>query len=356
MPTAILASSASSEKIETHAQLHPAVDQEWLLTNGLGSFASGTVAGCNTRRYHSLLIAALTPPCGRVNLLSRLGEILIPEGSPDRMLEFSINQFAGGNFHPRGDQYLRQFELEDVARWTYQVEQTRVIKELLLPWMKNIAGVRYTIDPAPGHPVEFRLLPFLAMRDYHALRRGVAPFDVKALPSEQPGATISVSAEGNSIQLVGDLGSFHMQPDWWTNHYYAIEAARGMDSLEDLFTPGWFALRIDKKITFTLWAAAGHEPRKLIWEGELSQRRSSIANACRATPKTPLMNRLFRAANDFIVARKSPDGSDGSTVIAGYPWFADWGRDTMISLPGLLLVCGRFKQAAQVLSLFAEYV
>jgi len=353
MPTE---TSESNELIQTQGQLHPAVDQEWLLTNGLGSFAAGTVAGCNTRRYHALLCAALTPPCGRVNLLSRVGEILIPSSTPDRMLEFSVNQFAGGNFHPRGDQYLRTFELEDVARWTYEVEKTRVTKELLLPWMKNTAGLRYTVEPPPGQSVEFRLLPFLAMRDFHALRRGVAPFDLKAMPSEVPGAAISVSADGHSLQLVSDIGNFHAQPDWWTNHFYAIEAARGMDCLEDLFNPGWFALRVDQKTTFTLWATAGDEPEKLNWDGELDHRRAASSATCRNAPKTPLQKRLFRAANDFIVARKSPNGADGSTIIAGYPWFADWGRDTMISLPGLLLLPGRFKQAAQVLSLFAEYV
>ena len=119
--------------IETRGELEPHLQEEWLITNGLGGFASGTVVGCNTRRYHGLLCAAMTPPVGRIMMLNRLGEIIRLPGPQDLPLEFSICQFAD-TFHPRGDRYLRRFDLETtLARWEYEVEGIRVIKEIQMP-------------------------------------------------------------------------------------------------------------------------------------------------------------------------------------------------------------------------------
>src|SRR5687768_1150356 len=131
--------------IETHGQLDPHLEQEWLLTNGLGGFASSSIVGANTRRYHGLLCAATTPPVGRIMTLARIGEIMTVDGDDQRTLEFSVNQFKD-TFHPRGDQYLRRFQLNDVARFEYDVEGVRVVKELLVPWMANVVGVRYAVE------------------------------------------------------------------------------------------------------------------------------------------------------------------------------------------------------------------
>jgi predicted glycogen debranching enzyme len=332
--------------IETRGQLHPALEREWLLTNGTGGFAASSIVGCNRRRYHGLLCAATTPPVGRTMLLSRIGEILILDQQPERFLELSSNQFAE-RFHPRGEQYLRTFELDDWVRWTFEVEGIKVIKELQLPWMKNAALLRYTIEPPAGVKLEMRLLPFVAMRDFHALRRGSSPMEVR-----DAGENILVNADGHQLHLRCDVGSFNHKSDWWFGHSYAIEAERGLDYLEDLFNPGWFTLRVEGPTTVVLQASLTDE--KLEWETELANRRRALAGG-RSFETTP-QKRLAHAANDFIVARKAPDGQEGSTVIAGYPWFGDWGRDTMISLPGLLLTTGRFAQAKQVLGVFAQYV
>ena len=145
MPTATATEQASfMYSIGTRGQLEPHLRQEWLLTNGLGGFSMGTVVGCNTRRYHGLLLAATLPPVGRVMALNRLGEVLSVEGGA-RTLEFSVNQFAHDLF-PRGDRYLRRFDLGDTARWAYDVEGTRVTKELHLLWMKNVAAARLFTD------------------------------------------------------------------------------------------------------------------------------------------------------------------------------------------------------------------
>jgi predicted glycogen debranching enzyme len=340
--------------IETRGELEPHLQEEWLITNGLGGFASGTVVGCNTRRYHGLLCAAMTPPVGRIMMLNRLGEIIRLPGPQDLPLEFSICQFAD-TFHPRGDRYLRRFDLETtLARWEYDIEGIRVVKEIQMPWRNNAVGIRYTIDPqrkqadrASPSAIELSLLPLVRMMDFHALRHEKAVFDESHGPRN-----CSVGLGPNKLAIEADAGSFQPDPDWWYGQTYAIETERGLDDSEDLYKPGRFVFTTDRPASITLWAGA--EPMgRFDWDQEIARRRE----AAKITPPTsPTVQRLLHAANDFLAARQTPDGQPGYTVVAGYPWFADWGRDTMISLPGLLLCPGKFDQARQVLCVFAKYV
>jgi predicted glycogen debranching enzyme len=366
--------------LATEGQLEPWRSREWLLTNGLGGFASSSVIGCNIRRYHGLLCAATMPPVGRVMILSRVGEVMYLDGKMDRPLEFSSNQFGvyPATFHPRGDRYLRRFELGETARWTYDIEGVRVVKELLLCWQKNAVALRYTLDGGgpggtPARPMRLELSPFTGLRDFHALRRAGGHFEFYA---REKG--VRVVDWGLSLNIAADAGTFVAGPDWWYGHTYPIEADRGSDCTEDLFTPGRFVAESSgagRTLTITLWAStqdvgAGNwdaELRKLVGRRvavsapiDLSEGKTPTAASKAAPPRktmsSPALARLFRAADDFLVYRKSPDGSDGTSVVAGYPWFADWGRDTFISLPGLMLVTGRFEQAKQVLGVFGNYV
>jgi len=366
--------------LATDGQLEPWHSREWLLTNGLGGFASSSVIGCNIRRYHGLLCAATMPPVGRVLLLNRVGEILHLDGKTDQPLEFSSNQFGinPASFHPRGDRYLRRFELGETARWSYDIEGVRVVKELLMCWQKNTVALRYTLDGGgvgtPARHMRLELIPFTALRDFHALRRAGPHFEFWA---REKG--VRVVDWGLSVNIAADSGAFVSQPDWWYGHTYPIEADRGSDCTEDLFTPGRFVTEstgASRTLTITLWASTEDvgpgdwdaELRRLIGRRvtvaapvDLSGTRTAGAVSPRApAPRkraaTPTLSRLFRAADDFLVYRKSPDGTDGTSVVAGYPWFADWGRDTFISLPGLMLVTGRFEQAKQVLGVFGNYV
>ena len=348
--------------IGTAGQLEPHIKQEWLLTNGLGGFAASTVLGCNSRRYHGLLCAATLPPVGRIMALNRLGEILCLDGKNDRLLEFSINQFED-RFHPRGDRYLQRFELDDIARWEYDVDGVRVIKELQLPWLANVMVVRYRIEPEANRRVQFSLLPFVSLRDFHSLRRAKGS-DFQVQPAEK---AVKVSTPSHSLHVSADRGRFNHSPTWWYDHFYEIEKERGQDFIEDLFNPGRFVLEGDGPMNITLWASM-QPVEQPDWDAELSKRREAVAMACTDPQNVPagpsivcnspslVIRKLARAANDFVVYRKNPDGSDGTSIVAGYPWFADWGRDTMISLPGLLLTPGRFRQARQVLCVFASYV
>ena len=336
--------------LETYGELEPFLHQEWLLTNGLGGFASSTVVGCNARRYHGLLVAATLPPVGRINTLNRLGEVLIIDGDVDHPHELSINQFRDA-FHPRGNQYLRRFDFGDTARWEFEVAGFRVIKELQIPWMRNVVGIRYTVEGPASRVLELRLGPFVSLRDFHGIRRA-AGYD---MPTEVADRAISVSSEHHTLHLRADAGTFVRDPKWWYGHVYAIETERGLDDSEDLFNPGYFSVPMGGGGSVTLWGAL--EPQlDYDWGAELKRRRDAVQAASHVERSSLTIQKLARAANDFVVYRRAPDGKDGSSVIAGYPWFSDWGRDTMIALPGLFLVPRRFEQAKQVLSVFASYV
>jgi predicted glycogen debranching enzyme len=330
--------------IETYGELEPGLNQEWLLTNGLGGFASSTIVGCNTRRYHGLLCAATLPPVGRKMMLNRVGELVTIDDSPT--VELSINQF-NDRLHPRGDKYLRRFSTDVTALWEYQIGDITIQKELQLLWQRNTALLRYTIEPGRHH-VELQLVPFVSLRDFHSLRlRTGYDLATRALSNG-----VAVRDRDMMVQLRSDRGIFQEKPDWWFGHRYQIEADRGLDCMEDLFTPGKFVLHCSDRASVLLWASLD-ATESMNWEGELARRRTLVGVS---TAPTKIHGQLERAAADFVVSRRSSDGSHGTTVIAGYPWFGDWGRDTMISLPGLLLATRRFGEAGQVLSVFASYV
>ncbi len=337
--------------IETEGRLEPHLSREWLLTNGIGGYAASSIVGCNTRRYHGLLVAATLPPVGRVMALARLGEIFCVGGDESRLLEFSINQFAN-EFHPRGDRYLRRFELNDAARFEYDVEGIHVVKEVRMAWMRNVVGVRYTVDPGGRGNVEMRLMPFVGLRDFHGIRRGERHIGVEA---SEEGARFS--GEGATLHLRTRDARFVESPQWWFGHEYAIDRERGQEHVEDLLSPGRFVRNIEGKTTITLWASM--EAIELPdWDGEIARGAAAKREARAGAGDRPsiTIQRLLRAADDFVVPRKDPEGRDGATLLAGYPWFADWGRDTFISLPGLLLATKRFRQAREVLTVYAKYV
>ncbi|HEX2974047.1 MAG TPA: amylo-alpha-1,6-glucosidase [Tepidisphaeraceae bacterium] len=351
--------------IETRGELHPFLSYEWLLTNGMGTFASSTVVGCNTRRYHGLLCAATLPPVGRVMALNRIGELVYLDGRTEDPVELSVNQF-GHTFHPRGERFLQRFELDQTARWEYLVQDVRILKELQLVWQCNRIGIRYTIQAPSNRIVGLHLLPFVSLRDFHSLRHAAhTQFHVNCEAWE-----LSVGDGQNKLHLRTSAGQFIPRSDWWYGHTYAIETERGLSDSEDLFVPGELVFKAHGPATLTLWASLDGNLESCDWDQDLARRPDPLAALQNSTvvasypsvsdratlPPTASVQRLARAAADFVVDRRQPNGQPGTTVIAGYPWFADWGRDTMISLPGLLLTTGRYTEARQVLSLFAEYV
>lgn len=350
-------------RFETYGELQPWLGREWLLTNGTGSFASSTVVGCNTRRYHGLLIAATQPPVGRVLALSRIAESVAIDNhvSP---VELSINQF---NQHiiPRGDRYLRRFELDTTALFEYDADGVKITKEVLLAWGKPVVGIRYTIDPGANKQAELRLMPFVALRDFHStMRKGEVQFDLT--PTER---RVEIGRREMKLHIEASAGAFYSRPDWWYEHTYPIETERGLDDHEDLFTPGVFSVVATSPTSFVLWAGTCHTPAggapansgatacQNLSALNFDEEKKKLAERDWANDApTPTQKKLFRAASQFVAKRNRPDGSQGATILAGFPWFSDWGRDSMISLPGLLLATRRFKEAGQVLSVFASHV
>ncbi|MBC7785225.1 MAG: glycogen debranching enzyme family protein [Burkholderiales bacterium] len=329
---------------ETYGELQPWIGREWLQTNGTGAFSSSTVVGANTRRYHGLLVGATLPPVGRIVALSRINESVHREGSS---IELGVAQFRDV-IVPHGEQFLGRFQHGISTRFEYDAEDVHVAKEVLLCHGRNVVGVRYEINPGiAAAAVEFRLQPFVGLRDFHSLLRADASMETRPLPSG-----CVVRRYGNELFMRCDGTRFVAQGDWWYNFNYAIETERGQDDTEDLFVPGHFAISVTEPTAVVFWA--GLEPvDRFDWDTECAKRQQNTPGQS-APSRT--QQRLIASADDFVVGRPSADDPNGKTILAGYPWFSDWGRDTMIALPGLLLSTGRFDEAGRVLCSFAKFV
>lgn len=326
--------------------LQAGLTREWLETNGLGGFACGTVAGANTRRYHGLLTAALNPPGGRMLLLSKLEETLVLDG---KRVDLSTNEYSGA-IHPEGYRALSGFRLDPFPTWTFEVDGVRLEKTVFMPQGSNTVQVEYKLLEAPvGVAPVLEVRPLTAFRDYHStthendgLNRAVE--EKPNLVSVQPYTTLP------RLRLAHNADKVESQGFWYKNFLYREERARGLDYIEDLFNPLVFSWKLSKGRDAQIIAST--EVRDIREAGALRQtevkRREKLATS--APVDDPLAQTLAVAADQFLVRR----GNDW-TVIAGYPWFMDWGRDTMISLPGLTLFNGRADVAQSILRNFARH-
>ena len=317
-----------------------AQELEWLETNGLGGFSSSTITGMNTRRYHGLLTAATKPPVGRFLLLSKLEETLVVDG---RRYDLSVNQYPG-TVYPHGHTYLKEFRLDPFPTFLYEADGAKIEKRVFMVHGENTTVVEYELLSA-DRDCSLELRPLIAFRDYHgtahhndALNKSV---DVEA------GRVAVIPYEGlPALYFAHTRGQAEATGDWFYNFEYAREKERGLDFREDLFNP--FVLKFPSgrgvviASTERREAAAGPSLRR-----QEIARRSEILRL--APSSDPVVRQLTAAAGQFIVRR-----GDLNTVVAGYHWFADWGRDTMIALPGLTLMTGRPDVARNILRAFAE--
>jgi predicted glycogen debranching enzyme len=312
---------------------------EWLEANGTGSFAMGTVSGANTRRYHALLVASLHPPVQRVVTLSRLEETVL-EGGVETSL--ATNQYPGCLF-PTGFERLLEFRLDPCPTWTFQAGEARLEKKLFLVRNQQTVVLLYR----SSRPVKLRLEPLLAFRDYHSLSHHDA---VDAHVGEEASGGVrrlrfQPRAGLPPLFLHHPGEAFQGAPVWHDNVEYLLELERGLDFREDLFLPGSFTLDVGPDSPGWAVATLDGEAR---FDGHAVQRLSVALEAGRLQRGDAVAARLKAAATQFLVTR-----ADGTpTVLAGYPWFTDWGRDTMISLPGLLLSTGKLFEARRVLEGF----
>lgn len=321
---------------------------EWIEANGLGGYASSTASGANTRRYHGLLVAALDPPLNRRVLLSKLEERLIVNGET---YELGCNQYPGV-IYPSGHRLLVRFTLDPFPRYIYSAGGALLEKEIFAAHGRNLTVISYRLISSPGW-VKLETRPMIAGRDFHALMRENVRFN--AYVHHVPGGIMMIPYdEGSRIYLTATGGWFVRSGYWYRNFEYHQEMVRGFDFREDLFSPGYFSFDMEAGDRVFIVASRdppeGFDPEEAR-EREVERRQGLIDRELIGRVEAidpglgPLLRSLLLAADSFIVRRK--DGSTG--VIAGYHWFSEWGRDAMISLPGLAMATNRLKIAADVL-------
>ncbi|HYI78847.1 MAG TPA: amylo-alpha-1,6-glucosidase [Chryseolinea sp.] len=317
---------------------------EWIETNGLGGYASGTVSGAHSRRYHGLLVAATQPPVGRMNVLSKLDEAIIVD---ETRYELGTNQYPG-LIHPQGYKYLKTFERDLFPEFYFEVNGIEIKKTIASIHGEPITVVLYEILQAPLS-FEFELLPLYASRDFHHLSHS-NDFISKQYVFED-GLFRTLNYQGcPELFIVVPNAEFTEGRAWYYNLEYSIEQQRGMDFREDLYTHGTFSVELKKGdklgIIISTEDPSGKDAFEL-FEIETERRLTLVEKL----PFNQSMRSLVLAADQFIVKR-----GEHNTIIAGYHWFADWGRDTMISLPGHCLVTGRHEDAKQIILQFSEYI
>lgn len=331
---------------EVCADFARASEYEWLETNGLGGWASATAAGANTRRYHGLLVAATAPPVGRMVLLSRLDETV---ATAEGRFELAASQFPGV-VHPRGFDYLERFRRALFPSFEYAAGGVRLRKTVAAVNGENTTLVLYEVLAAPG-PFVLELCPFFAGRDYHTLVQA-NPY-VRRDGYFADSTLVYQSYDGVPRVFLRVPGaSFRPALDWYYDFEYAREEERGLDHREDLFTPGVLSVPLAPGARLGVIASTADPAGWTAWDLFAVERRRREAEIASFGNPDPLCRALAAAADAFVVRR----GEGLRTVIAGYHWFSDWGRDTMISLPGLCLVTRRFDEARSILRAFARAV
>ena len=362
------------------------LSKEWLLTNNRGGYASSTIIGCNTRRYHGLLIGSLTPPANRVMALAECLEMMIFNGKVFNLSTFEFND----KFAPEGFGYIKRFRRDTGVHFDYQLDRLELTKSVYL--LRDTDTVVLVYDfTSVKEPAEFVLRPFVGLRDFHALQKSYAP--LKAYLAQNTRSEIQDTAykirirhdtpESCELLLGCSSTDFEKDEQWWFNFTYRNDKQRGQDFTEDLWTPGFFRCHINSPTKVVFWANLRSNDCQLKagnWQSEikdwkfledLRRHRNIVITAAKTRDKK--LGALCLAADQFITKRdrghvvhdpeheplcntaldRDTKYEPRTTILAGFPWFADWGRDAFISLPGLLLSTGRFNEAKSVLTTFS---
>ena len=360
---------------EICGNLDIAESREWLVTNGIGGYASGTVAGLLTRRYHGLLVAALKPPLGRTLLLAKLDETVLYD---TRCYSLHTNRWADGIVSPHGYQHIERFSLENtIPVWRFAVADALLEKRVWMQQGANTTYVQYTLRRAT-QPLKLTLKAMVNYRDYHGdtqsngwqmsveqVEQGIC---ITAYPGAVPLYLLSDSPKGDSYASRGSASVAH---NWYYGFDLAVERYRGLRDKEDHLHAATFEVTLNPGEAMSTtgcayaFVASTEKQPDLHGEAALKLRRAQeqkltgLWNSNRPlnTKESPSwINHLVLAADQFIVNRPVPEDPHGKTIIAGYHWFGDWGRDTMISLPGLTISTGRPEVARSILRTFARYV
>ena len=338
------------------------IEKEWLLANGIGGYASSTVIGANSRRYHGLLVASLNPPVERRLVLSKIDETLIINEE-----SYFLYSFRAPGFTMEGFKYQQGFSCNPLPVFVYNVMDVIIEKTVTMVYGENTVAVVYHVS-CGNSGLKLRLTPLVNFRDHHhnssrghmVFKKSVISRGVVVNPYNIQGINIVIRCSDADFTALDDC--------WFIGMHYPMEEERGLPSLEDHYIPGFFDVELgpweEKYVTLitslenetgdgeTRYKAMGRpiQDGRILIEKE-EKRLAALLDM--AGYSDNFAKQLVLAADKFIVYRKS---TNSKTIIAGYPWFADWGRDAMIALPGIALATGRFDDAKQVLYTFSRYV
>lgn len=312
--------------------------REWLITNGLGGYASSTILGANTRSYHGLLVAALNPPTERTLLLSSLDEELISESGHHQL---ACHQYPGA-VYPEGFRHLEQFREDPIPTFLYRTEDGTVVeKKVFMVQGENTTIVNYRVE---GRGL-FRVVPLVNCRSFHVASRS-PQMDQVRIDLEGGGSGVRLQSCCD-FALVSDKAGYVREELWYNNLEYEAERQRGLAWKDDSFSPGRFEIEVEGHLSFNIVASIDRSSPE--WAEELvSREENRVKGLLGNRRRDPRFRLLAAGADQFLVKR-----GEGRSIIAGYHWFNDWGRDAMISLPGLLLTTHRFDDARAVLTTFA---
>ena len=375
-----------------------AIQREWLLSNGIGGFASGTIIGMNARRYHGLLVASFMPPIERYLILSAISESVYlytaeqqpvsadvadkthelqaekpakkksgrkpvteqnPGDTDNCVGEYYLHTFRTPDFQGHGEHFLEAFYHEPLPEFHYRIGTMTITKRICLCYGKNQVAIVYKVKNQPDKKAIIRLTPLINYRNYHYL----SSHRDMAFSTILNGSTMEITPFDKNRRFYLDCTGgkpVPMNACYFYNMDYAYENERGLNGTEDHFIPGYYEIELmpGEEKTITMVCSAGEEISTLDGEAiiarEISRQKDLLETSRteKASETDPFLDQLILAADKFIVYRKS---TDSKTVIAGYPWFTDWGRDTMIALPGLTLSTRRFEDARDILLTFAKY-
>jgi predicted glycogen debranching enzyme len=348
---------------EILGNLELAESREWLVTNGIGGFASGTAAGTSTRRYHGLLMASLQPPTDRTLLVAGVDETVRFGGTS---FPLATNRWLSGDVSPKGYLQMESFHLEGTKPvWRYALADALLEKRVWMKQGENTTFVEYTL--ARGNsPVEIEGKILVSYRDFHATTHGDG-WQMRIEPVEK-GIRVVAFEGATPFFLKSASAAFEPRHEWYRDFFLPAERERGLDDHEDRLLAGVFRSRLAVGEKLTLMFSTepeaqtdGEQARALQSNRDLKlfqawQKRRAETVATPADDEPGWLWQLVLAADQFVAKRALADDPDGLTVIAGYPWFCDWGRDTMIALPGLTLPLGRPEIARKILESFARYV
>lgn len=325
--------------------------REWLSANGIGGFASGTVSGAASRRYHALLVAALDAPLRRMTLLGKVDETL---SIGDKKYDLSANRYPNDIIFPDGWRYISEFTVWPVPTWTYRLpDGTILVKRIFLARGKNTVYVTYTLREAAAEAT-LTLTPLVCWKDYHAEMKPWPGFPARRGP-EVGGWIVQATRDAPVLRLMA-RGARWTSAGWWHERLtHQREKERGLDFEEDLFCPAvaTVTLGVGQTVAFVATVESDEPLDYTLALTEIVKHQEALVKAAKAPNVTDDPRRLLTlAADQFVVKAQGVR----TTILAGYPWFTDWGRDTMIALPGICLSTGRLDVARDILQSFAGYV